>query len=222
MSKDRSRESSDMLPRIDRVMAVVYALIFVTVPVVTFFVGQWLDRLLLFPAFPPFPFNLIVGLVVLLFGLAVGIKSTRLLYLIGRGLPWGEAKARARSTRLVTTGLYASCRNPMTLGYSLLPCGMGIMFRSLSMTLIIPSVVFSVMIVWLKVWEEPRLERRFGEAYREYQRRTPFLIPNFRLLLMDLADSVPRLRKSTLKKPASDHGEVEEKLDESEVSGSCP
>jgi len=219
MGKDRGREFSDGLPSIDRLMAVAYALIFVMVPIVTFFVGQWLDRLLLFPAFPPLPFNLIVGLAVLLFGLAVGIKSTRLLYLIGRGLPWGEAEGEARSTKLVTTGLYASCRNPMTLGYSLLPCGMGIMFRSLSMTFIVPSVVFSVMIVWLKVWEEPRLERRFGEAYREYQRRTPFLIPNFRLLLMDLAGSAPRLCERALKRPGAERGEEPERLGEKGISG---
>ncbi|NIQ05125.1 MAG: isoprenylcysteine carboxylmethyltransferase family protein, partial [Candidatus Korarchaeota archaeon] len=61
--------------------------------------------------------------------------------------------------RLVTTSLYACCRHPMTFGYSLLPCGMGILFRSLAMTFFIPVSLFSVMILWLKLREEPRLER---------------------------------------------------------------
>jgi hypothetical protein len=53
------------------------------------------------------------------------------------------------------------------------------------MTLLIPAFIFSVMIIWLKLWEEPRLERRFGEAYQAYKKRTPFLIPRFKPLLID-------------------------------------
>jgi protein-S-isoprenylcysteine O-methyltransferase Ste14 len=28
--------------------------------------------------------------------------------------------------------------------------------------------------------EEPELEKRFGEAYRDYKKNTPFLIPSFK------------------------------------------
>jgi protein-S-isoprenylcysteine O-methyltransferase Ste14 len=73
----------------------------------------------------------------------------------------------------------------MTFGYSLLPCGMGILLRSPAMTALIPAFIFSVMIIWLKLWEEPRLERRFGEAYRAYRKQTPFLIPRFKPLLIN-------------------------------------
>jgi protein-S-isoprenylcysteine O-methyltransferase Ste14 len=122
--------------------------------------------------------------------LAIGIKSTRLLYFKGQGLPWGEVNKQTQSKKLVTTGLYNCCRNPMTFGYSLLPCGMGILFRSLTMTFLVPAFVFVVMIIWLKLWEEPRLERRFGQVYREYKRQTPFLVPRFNLLMKDLVRSV--------------------------------
>ncbi len=78
----------------------------------------------------------------------------------------------------------------MTFGYSLLPCGMGILLRSLATTFFIPAIVFVIMIIWLKLWEEPRLERRFGQDYREYKRHTPFLIPRFKPLIVDLAGPI--------------------------------
>ncbi|MCW4020571.1 MAG: isoprenylcysteine carboxylmethyltransferase family protein [Candidatus Bathyarchaeota archaeon] len=167
-----------------------YAVIFVAVPILTFIIGKWVDATLSLPSFPPFPANLCIGAAIFFFGLAIGIKSTRTLYRIGRGLPWGEMSKQSRSTRLVTSGPYAYCRNPMTLGYSLLPCGMGVMFRSIGMTIFVPAIVFAIMIGWLKVKEEPNLEKRFGEAYREYKRRTPFLIPHTRPITLNLIVSI--------------------------------
>jgi A/G-specific adenine glycosylase len=171
-------------------MVIAYASIFIIMPTLTFLVGRFLDRVFALPPFPPLPLNLPAGFAVFLFGLAIGIKSTRLLYFEGRGLPWGEVQRETQSTTLVTTGLYASTRNPMTFGYSLLPCGMGILFRSLAMTCIIPATIFIAMIIWLKLREEPRLERRFGQEYRDYKRRTPFLIPHFVPLVRDLATPI--------------------------------
>jgi protein-S-isoprenylcysteine O-methyltransferase Ste14 len=121
--------------------------------------------------------NLIFGFLVFFPGLAIGIKSTRELYRKGHGLPWGELNEPSKSKKLVINGLYAYCRNPMTLGYSLLPSGMGIMFQSLSMTFLIPTIIIGVAAIYLKLWEEPHLETRFGETYRKYKRKTPFLIP---------------------------------------------
>lgn len=183
---NRKQQFSGAFPRISWRIVLAYSSIFVAVPILTFFIGRYLDRIFLLPAFPPFPANMIAGMSIFIFGLAIGIKSTRQLYKIGRGLPWGGASKQAQSTRLVTDGLYACCRNPMTFGYSLLPCGMGIILKSLAMTFFIPAIVFSVMIVWLKVLEEPGLERRFGEAYREYKSRTPFLIPRPKPLIIEL------------------------------------
>ena len=189
-------QADDRLPRLGCGAVAVYALIFVAVPILTYIVGRFLDKTFLLPEFPPFPVNLAVGSGVFAFGLAIGIRSTRLLYLKGRGLPWGEVKRKAQSTILVTTGIYACCRNPMTFGYSLLPCGMGIMFRSPAMTFLIPAIIFVVMIIWLKLWEEPRLERRFGQVYKDYKRQTPFLVPRFKPLMSDLAMMVLVLLRS--------------------------
>ena len=203
--KNKMRQTEARQPRLRWRMVIAYASIFLAAPTVTFLLGQFLDSALGLPAFPPFPLNLVAGSAVFLFGLAVGIKSTRLLYLEGQGLPWGEVEKQTQSTRLVTTGLYECCRNPMTFGYALLPCGMGLMFRSLTMAFLIPAIVFVAMIIWLVRWEEPRLEQRFGQVYRDYRRRTPFLVPRFKLLMHHSLGSVRhwwrnRKRESTERK----------------------
>jgi protein-S-isoprenylcysteine O-methyltransferase Ste14 len=164
-------------PRIRRRQLAAYMAIFVVAPVFTYVVGGWLDSALSLPRVPQFPWNLILGFLVFVPSLATGIKATRQLYARGLGLPWGEADRRVQSTRLVTEGIYAYTRNPMTLGYSLLPCGMGIMFRSPGMAMFVPTLVLLVNVSILKFVEEPNLEERFGEEYKAYKARTPFLVP---------------------------------------------
>jgi len=171
------KEMVGRAPPINRRHLSIYVLIFVVIPVITYLVGRFVDRALDLPAFPPFPWNLLLGSIVFVLGLTTGIKSTRLLYRLGEGLPWGEAHEGSRTRKLVTGELYAYTRNPMVLGYSLLPCGMGIIFRSIGMATSITIIVLAVNVAIVKFKEEPHLEERFGEAYQDYRRRTPFLIP---------------------------------------------
>lgn len=88
-----------------------------------------------------------------------------------------------------------SCRNPMTFGYSLLPCGMGLMFQSFGMAFLIPVIVFTFMIVWLKLWEEPDLVNGFGETYMEYKRTIPFLIPRNKPSVLEFLSSMLRFQQ---------------------------
>ncbi len=169
-----------------------YMLIFVAAPVITFAFGRWLDGVLSLPEFPPFPFNLVLGFMVFFAGLSIGIKSTRLLYREGFGLPWGEARTEVQSKKLVKTGPYAYTRNPMVLGYSLLPLGMGLMFRSPGMAFPTTAAVLLINVVLVKTKEEPNLEMRFGEEYLEYKRRTPFLIPDAGALVKAVVGLVSR------------------------------
>ncbi len=171
------------LPPIKVKHLILYLLIFIIVPAIIFYLGTWMDKCLDLPEFPPFPWNLVFGFLVFFSGLGLGIQSTRTLYSQGRGLPWGEIQEDAKSDRLVTCGPYGYTRNPMTLGYSLLPLGMGLMFRSPSMALVFTILVLAVEVPFLKLKEEPNLERRFGLQYLEYKRQTPFLVPDFRKLL---------------------------------------
>jgi protein-S-isoprenylcysteine O-methyltransferase Ste14 len=163
-----------------------YLLIFLFVPIITFLVGIWIDATFLLPPFPPFPYNLIMGVSIMLSGTAIGIKATRQLRSAGKGLPWGAFDKQAQSTLLVTTGIYSHTRNPITLGYTLLPFGMGLLFRSLGMAVLIPLIILVIMVIRIKKCEEPQLEARFGEEYLEYKHKTPFLIPRVLPIMMGL------------------------------------
>jgi protein-S-isoprenylcysteine O-methyltransferase Ste14 len=171
-----------------------YLLIFIFVPILTYFIGTTIDALFFLPPFPPFPFNIVLGLGILLSGAAVGIKATRQLRRAGKGLPWGAFAKDAQATTLVTTGIYAHIRNPITFGYTLLPLGMGLIFRSLGMAVPISLTVLVIMVIRIKRIEEPQLTAQFGEEYLEYKRTTPFMVPRVIPLVMGL---FTRQRKDT-------------------------
>lgn len=174
-----------MQPRIEPSQLIVYIFIFVAAPTLTFFIGSWLDTYLGFPLSPPFPLNIFTGMGVMIIGLNLGIKSTRQLYHAGFGLPWGEAVHSVETQRLVVNGIYRYSRNPMVLGYSLLPMGMGLMFQSIGMAFSITPMVLALNYLIVKTREEPRLAERFGDEYHAYKEKTPFLFPKSSLLIRD-------------------------------------
>jgi protein-S-isoprenylcysteine O-methyltransferase Ste14 len=184
-------------PHIPKGKLLIYLSIFVVVPILTYFMGKRLDQILFLPTFPIYPINLLIGLPIFYFGLSIGITSTKILYREGFGLPWGEVDKQAQSSKHVNTGPYAYTRNPMILGYSLLPCGMGFMFRSPSMFILVPLIVVIINIFIVKKWEEPKLESRFGQEYLVYKKTTPFLVPK-------IENFVKLIKESYLGKPNND------------------
>ena len=160
-----------------RVIPVVVFLFLVVIPLATFWVGKLTDFVLGLPLFPPFPFNLIIGVSVLFSGAVFCWGSMYQLYRTGQGMPWGDVDDAAQSTALVTTGFYGYTRNPMILGFLLVLSGIGWLWQSITAILIIPLIGFGVLWAWLKRREEPKLEQRFGDAYRTYRKTTPLIIP---------------------------------------------
>lgn len=84
--------------------------------------------------------------------------------------------------RLVTTGPYAFVRNPMLTGVFALLFGFGALLGSVSLL-----VVFTPLFIFINVWElkaieEPELEKRLGEDYNEYRKRTPMFFPGFGII----------------------------------------
>ncbi len=161
-------------------------MIFLFIPLITYWLGKTIDNLLKLPKIPNIPWNFILGFPVLLIGLFIGLRATRLIYYKGQGLPWGGIETSVKSRNLVTDGIYSYCRNPMVLGYSMLPVGMGIIFMSVGMFFFIPSIILTYNIIMLKYKEEPSLESRFGVEYLEYKENVPFLLPNISKMFKDL------------------------------------
>ena len=160
-----------------RVIPMVVFLFLIAIPLTTWLVGKWVDGVLGLPVFPLFPFNLVVGIAVILCAGVLCWGSMYQLYRGGRGFPWGDVDDAAQSSELVTTGLYGYTRNPMILGFLLLLSGIGWVVQSLTAILIIPVIAFAFLWIWLKRREEPKLEQRFGEAYRAYKATTPLIVP---------------------------------------------
>jgi protein-S-isoprenylcysteine O-methyltransferase Ste14 len=70
-------------------------------------------------------------------------------------------------------------RNPMTKGAWTVLCGWG--FYKLSPSILLFALLMAVVMhLFIVFVEEPRVERRFGESYREYKRRVNRWVPSWR------------------------------------------
>ena len=79
--------------------------------------------------------------------------------------------------RLVTTGPFAWCRNPMYLGHILFLVGLTLTLQSWLAALI--TVATAVWFQFRVRRDEKRLRERFGESYEEYFERVGRWIPRF-------------------------------------------
>ena len=132
-----------------------------------------LDGLVGFTPLPSNSFFLIIGILFAMPGLYFLGISNKLLRARGNG-----ANAFRLTDRIVQTDLYQRTRNPMSLGYYLWALGLGLISGSKLFTLVVLLGFIPAHVFFLKYFEELELELRFGEAYRRYKQKVPFLIPN--------------------------------------------
>lgn len=112
------------------------------------------------------------GLLTILLGLAVYLWCVWDFAMIGRGTPAPIDEPR----KLIVRGLYRYVRNPMYIGVLLVIIGWATYFRSLGVVsyALCVGLVFHLFVV---VYEEPHLRRRFGESYTHYCRTVHRWIP---------------------------------------------
>jgi protein-S-isoprenylcysteine O-methyltransferase Ste14 len=80
---------------------------------------------------------------------------------------------------LVVTGLYNYVRNPMYVGVELMLIAHFLWFGY--WLLLIYAVYFFIAFhAFVLRYEEPTLEKKFGEAYKEYTKRVPRWFPKFK------------------------------------------
>jgi protein-S-isoprenylcysteine O-methyltransferase Ste14 len=91
----------------------------------------------------------------------------------GLGAPF----AVALSKKVADGWLYSRTRNPMVLGTLLFAVVLGFWLQSLHVVLWAAGWLSPAWLIVVRVYEERELELRFGAAYVEYRRQTPFLWP---------------------------------------------
>lgn len=112
------------------------------------------------------------GALVILCGLALVFVTVRYFATLGRGTlaPWDPPR------HLVVAGVYRHVRNPMISGVILILFGEALVF--LSRGLLNWALGFLVInFIYIPLLEEPMLEGRFGDEYRQYKRHVPRWVP---------------------------------------------
>jgi protein-S-isoprenylcysteine O-methyltransferase Ste14 len=92
---------------------------------------------------------------------------------IGKGTPIPFAPPR----KLIVTGPYRYCRNPMQLGVIVYYSGLGTLLNSVWVGMLMFVIGLIVGGLFHKIFEEPELKQRFGREYEEYRAKTPFIFP---------------------------------------------
>lgn len=80
---------------------------------------------------------------------------------------------------LVATGFYRYVRNPMYVGILLILMGHFLWFQARGL-IVYTVIVFLSFHLFVTLYEEPTLKRKFGASYEEYLGRVPRWIPKFR------------------------------------------
>ncbi len=141
-------------------------------PFILVYFSSWLDPLLQLPRITFGVLNVILGSVFIVAGFLLGWWSCYVQFTVGRGTPVPIMATQ----QLIITKPYSYCRNPMALGAIVAYLGVAILLGSISAVgLVLAGAAF--LLSYIKLLEEKEMELRFGEAYWEYRRLTPFILP---------------------------------------------
>lgn len=114
----------------------------------------------------------LLGAALIAAGFGLWLWTVRLFARLGGGTlaPWDPPRT------LVVEGPYRHLRNPMITAVLAVLAGEAALFGSLPL-LIWFGLFFALNYVGFRTYEEPGLERRFGEEYRTYKRNVPRWLP---------------------------------------------
>jgi protein-S-isoprenylcysteine O-methyltransferase Ste14 len=152
---------------------VIGALIFPTLlPILLVLVLPLADKSLGIGSFYIGWVNILIGVVGIIKGFAIAIWTIVLQITRASGTPFPMLPTK----RLLVSGPFKYCRNPMTLGTIIAYTGIAILVGSWASLLFV--IIFAAfLIAYLRFIEEKELLLRFGIEYEEYKKKTPFIIP---------------------------------------------
>ena len=117
----------------------------------------------------------LAGITLLVGGFGLFSWCVSLFARVGRGTlaPWDPTRT------LVAIGPYRYVRNPMISGVAMLLLGEALLWGSLSLGLWAGTFI-TINHLYFLLAEEPGLEKRFGERYRQYKAHVPRWIPRLK------------------------------------------
>lgn len=100
------------------------------------------------------------------------VKSTFLLAIIGKGTlaPWDPKQ------KLVVEGVYRYVRNPMIIGIFFIVLGEAVLFGSIFLFYWF-TIFFIGNLIYMPLFEESSLKKRFGKNFILYKKNVPRWIP---------------------------------------------
>jgi protein-S-isoprenylcysteine O-methyltransferase Ste14 len=121
------------------------------------------------------------------FTLAIGLSLCGLLFalwsgvvqnIIGRGGPLEVAglEVSPKTQHLVVTGPYQYTRNPMLFGACVYYFAVAVYLNSVIAAAIV-TLFMTCMLIYVKLTEEPRLLKDFGNDYAAYRQRVSMFVP---------------------------------------------
>lgn len=118
------------------------------------------------------PWNLIISILIIAPGVFYMLWSVfEFLKVKGTPVPFNPPPV------LIVRGPYKYSRNPMTSGLFLLMFGLGVLLGSILLSFVFVPLYVLFHYFLLKNVEEPELEMRLGESYKEYKSRVPMFFP---------------------------------------------
>ncbi len=146
----------------------------IILPFLLVWLGGAVDRWLNLPDLSAGIFNVLLGVPVIFAGWLFAIWSIMCIH------HWqGHADPVMATQELITQPPYSYCRNPMTLGAIVMYTGVSILVGSIGAFLLV-VIGATALLTYIHKIEEQEMILRFGDAYKEYRRQTPFFFPRFK------------------------------------------
>ena len=125
---------------------------------------------------PPSPWNVVIGMIFVILGIALMVWTNRLFATVGKGTlaPWNPPQ------KLVVRGVYRHVRNPMITGALCILLGKAIFFGSWWL-LAWFGLGLILNLIYMPLVEEPGLAKLFGDDYLHYKLNVPRWIPRWTL-----------------------------------------
>jgi protein-S-isoprenylcysteine O-methyltransferase Ste14 len=153
------------------VLVLGIAVFFVALPLLYVWLGRLVDTRLGIEY--PVLIEIVLGIPAAVCGFVLMVWSVAAQWRTGRGTPAPVAPTE----KLIVTGPYELCRNPMQLGVILYHWGAGTLLGTLTAGVIGGAIALIGGTLYHRLVEERELELRFGDEYRAYKANTPYLCP---------------------------------------------